>query len=390
MNGSNTRKSLRGHNPMLNVLSIVPYSFLPARFGGTISIARFNNYFSKQVNLVCVSTKSNDTSLAKGYELLNILSNSQLRYINLFYFFRLRSIIRRRKITHLLIEHPYYGWLGILLKRSTGVQLVVHSHNMEGLRRKSLGRWWWKLLWRYEKRVHRAADFSFFIQENDRQYAIEHFELSPSRCGTVTYGIDLDAPPAPAEKARAKEWVHQQHAIPPGNNILLFNGSFDYMPNLEGLNKIINLLNPALQQLKDFAYTIIICGKDIPVSISSKQYPNMIIAGYVDDILIYNKGADIFLNPVIEGGGIKTKLVDALGYDMHAVSTESGAIGVDPKICNEKLAIAPDGDWIEFTRLIIRQATLKNHTPAAFYAQFYWGTITANAARFIQTTNHPL
>jgi hypothetical protein len=54
---------------------------------------------------------------------------------------------------------------------------------------------------------------------------------------------------------------------------------------------------------------------------------NIIYAGFVDDISIYFKGADVFINPVSYGGGIKTKLVEALGYNLNAVSTSNGAIG---------------------------------------------------------------
>ena len=65
------------------------------------------------------------------YEVLNVLSNSKLRYINLFYFFTLRNIIRKKKITHFIIEHPYYGWLGFCSKWFCKIKLVVHSHNIE-------------------------------------------------------------------------------------------------------------------------------------------------------------------------------------------------------------------------------------------------------------------
>ena len=99
---------------MLNVLSLVSYRFLPPKMGGQKGIAFFYDYLAVHVNLTCVTTKENDPSAVSNYEVLNILSNSGLRYINIFYFFTLRKIIREKKITHLIIEHPYYGWLGVL------------------------------------------------------------------------------------------------------------------------------------------------------------------------------------------------------------------------------------------------------------------------------------
>ena len=81
---------------MKNVLSLVSYQFLPAKMGGQKGIAFFNRFFCKQVNLTCVTTKNNEPDYAEGYELLNIISNSKIRYINLFYFFTLQNIIKQR------------------------------------------------------------------------------------------------------------------------------------------------------------------------------------------------------------------------------------------------------------------------------------------------------
>jgi len=80
---------------------------------------------------------------------------------------------------------------------------------------------------------------------------------------------------------------------------------------------------------------------------------NIIYAGFVDDINLYFKGADIFINPVIDGGGIKTKVVEALGYDLSVISTQSGAIGIPEEITGGKLLVLPDNDWTEFARKII-------------------------------------
>jgi polysaccharide biosynthesis protein PslH len=365
---------------MIKVLSLVSYQFLPPRMGGQKAIALFYKYFTKQVDLSIVTTQNNDPALAEGYELLNILSNSATRYLNVFYFFTLRRIIRQKKITHLILEHPYYGWLGLLLKWFTGVKLVVRSHNIEGLRWKTINKWWWKILWHYERIIHRAAAHSFFIQESDRQYAIRKFGLKPDNCSVATYGIEWNQPPSVTEKQAAREWLQQQHGIPGDHCVLLFNGAFNYSPNLEALDLIIEKINPLLMQ-SSLSYTILICGKDIPERIVKANTPNLVIAGFVQDIDPYFRGSDLFLNPVITGGGIKTKLVEALGNNMNAVSVENGAEGVDPGICGGKLLVTGNNDWPVFVKAVLQLASLQKDIPPAFYRHFYWDTITANAAR---------
>ncbi|MBC7828796.1 MAG: glycosyltransferase family 4 protein [Chitinophagaceae bacterium] len=368
---------------MINVLSIVSYPVLPALVGGQKGIALFYKYFSKYVNLVCVATKKNDPLKAEGYTVLNILSNSPFRYINIFYFFTLKKIIRERKISHLLLEHPYYGWLGVLLKKFCGIKLIVHSHNIEALRWKALGKWWWKILWQYEGWAYRQADVNFFKQDDDRTYAIRRFKLHPEKCVEITYGIEQSFPPSPEEKQAARKYLLQEHSIPANHHILLFNGAFNYLPNLNGLKYIIHQIHPALQQINDFQYTILLCGKDIPAQISQNKIPGVVFAGFVPDIAVYFKGADIFLNPITEGGGIKTKLVEALGYDMNAVSTQNGAIGIDPALCNNKLTVVTDSNWHSFADFIYRASRNKTHIPPAYFEHFYWGDIARLAALFI-------
>ncbi len=361
----------------LNVLSLVSYNILPAKMGGQKGIALFNEYFSKKVNLICITTKNNDSSLAKYYKMLNVLSNSPLRYINLFYFFILKQVIKSRKISHLIIEHPYYGWLGVLLNVFCKVKLIVHSHNIEALRFKSTGKWWWKILWHYEKWTYTKANSVFFITAEDLNYAVENFNLPISKCIVVTYGTEIDEIPTSIEKENAKNEICKTHKISAKEKILFFNGTLDYGPNLDAANIILEKINPLLLSAKDFKYKIIICGKGLPNSYNELidfKDKNIIYAGFVNDIKQYFLAADIFINPVIDGGGIKTKLVEALGYNISVVSTVSGAIGMPHAITKDKMEVVDDNDWEMFTKKILSINT-NSTTPNDFFEHFYWGDI---------------
>jgi polysaccharide biosynthesis protein PslH len=373
---------------MANVLSLVSYKIFPAKLGGQKGVALFNKYFSKHHTLTCVTIKDNDPSFA-DYKVLNILSNSKLRYVNIFYFFTLRRIIKENSISHLIIEHPYYGWMGILLKWFCKVKLIVHSHNIEGLRFKSTGKWWWGILWHYEKVVHRAAHHSFCITEEDRRYMIRCFSLKEEKTTVITYGIEWNEPPAAEERLQAKSELCRKYSADEKNSIYLFNGTLNYGPNLDAVKNIVDKINPYLlaQYLK---YKIVICGKDLPKEMNELRDhadKNVIYAGFVDDISLYFKGCDVFINPVAEGGGIKTKLVEALGYDLNTVSLPNGAIGVPKDLCNGKLLIAEDNDWERFAELMKDATTTRKTIPASFFDHFYWDNIAKKAADTI-TNSH--
>lgn len=354
--------------------------------GGQKGIASFYKSFSKLLAVTIVSTKNNENSGGLDAEFLPVLSNSQTRYCNPFLFFTIKKIIRKRKSSHLILEHPYYGWLGILIKWLLKTKLIIHSHNIESLRFKSTGKWWWSILWQYEKFTHRCADINFFITDEDRKYAIDHFKLIPEKCHTITYGFDLSAPPSDDEKRESKLLLQQEYDIPKENKILLFNGTLDYKPNLDALNNILNYINPILLKNETFHYTILICGKGLPSSYDNlieHRKNNIIFAGFVDDITIYFKGADIFLNPVIDGGGIKTKLVEALGYNLCCISTVEGAIGVPQNVCGNKLKIINKVSWNEFANSIMNTSSEGGKVGKEFFDHFFWDKIAENAVNEI-------
>jgi polysaccharide biosynthesis protein PslH len=367
----------------MKIISLVSYPFLPARSGGQKGIALFYKYFSAHVPVTIVTTKKNQPGLADGYVIKNILSNASTRYVNPMIFFRIRKLILEQKATHFILEHPYYGWLGILVKKFCRVKLVVHSHNLEGNRWKSLGKWWWPLLWRYEKLTHRHADYNFFIQDADRKYAIKAFGLDEQKCMTVSFGTEIPAAPSSELQHSSAKILRQQLDIPEEKHLLLFNGAFNYPPNREALENLLFKVNPILQDL-GLSYRLLILGLNIPEQLMRTGFPDTLLLGFAENLELYLSGCEIFLNPILSGGGIKTKLVEALAYDLNAVSTETGAIGVDAGICGGKLVICTDGDWQAFANSVARAIEIHASTPDSFYRVFYWENIARRAAAFIQ------
>lgn len=366
---------------MTNVLSLVPYKIFPATLGGQKSISQFNEYLSRYHKLICVTVRENDPGSA-SFEILNILGSSRFRYINFLYFFRLKSLIKSRRISHVILSHPYYGWLGLLLKKSCKIKLIVRSENVESQRFKSLGKGWWKLMYVYERMVHRRVDYTFAITETDRDFFVKAYKVGLSKISVIPFGIKLQHPPAPEAEANSKSVLRRRYNILPGTTLILFNGAFRYHPNLEALKIIERQIDPLLTK-ENIPYTIIVCGTGLEhYHFKSKKIIN---AGFVDDIELYLQGTDIFINPVISGGGIKTKLVEAIGYGKTAVSTVTGAFGVDVKFCGSKLLIVRDKDWDGFTMKILEATNVFDETPPSFYEHFYWDNIARKTASIIDS-----
>lgn len=381
---------MTSENSRLNILAIIPYRVRPVTTGGQKSIALFYDYFSKLVNLTGITVKSaTENKREYSYELIPLFSDSATRYINPAYFFSLRKIIKRKKITHVMIDHPYFGWLGILLKSMLGVKLIVRSHNIEGLRFKSMGKWWWKILWNYERKVHRSANINFFVTEEDRQYAIDHFAINKNTCTVIPFGIDKENAPSPDEKLTAKGIVCKRHNLDKSKTLLLYSAALNYPPNVMGLDFILEELNPLLLQSAQ-PYNILISGSKLAQQYNNLEaYVNQHItyAGFVDDIDQYFAAADIFLNPIAEGGGIKTKAVEALGANCTLISFQNGAIGIPANIAGEKLKVVPNNDAQAFTNRILAACnTASPNIPESFFLFFSWRNIAQRAKDKISET----
>ncbi|MBK8141632.1 MAG: glycosyltransferase family 4 protein [Chitinophagaceae bacterium] len=369
---------------MKKVLVIAPYPYLPYFSGGQKFIAQFLEYFANEVNLTVISVQENDFSLVKNYRTIPLLKKSFYRYIDLSLVKKISNEIKLNKYDAIIWEHPYYAWLAFSVKKRTGIQTIIHTHNIEHQRFRSTGRWWWPLLKLYEKWSFKKADKLFFITPEDKDFAIGSWKTDSAKCIHLPFGITIKE--HPSDNISCKETIRQQHAIAPDEKIILFNGLLRYKPNLDALKYILESINPLLLAAPSFRYKIIVCGKDLPAeldSLTSYADKNIIFAGFVENIETYFKAADIFLNPVQSGGGIKTKMVEAIAYGATVIATESGAAGLDKKVCGNKLVTVPDNDWAAFAEKVLENSKTSINTPAGYYETYFWGNIVKKIASVI-------
>ena len=364
---------------------IAPYRFLPAVNGGHKAIEQLYSYIGELTKVVVVSVTSNEESLARKFRLVKIFSNGVLHYINPLLYFKLRKLVREEGITHIITEHPYMGWLLFLLKKSLRISWVMRSHNIEAMRFKTIGKWWWKIMWAYEKWVCRHADMTFFITKEDKDWAMKNYSLPEEKGTVITFGIDRKMAPLANERGEATVLIREQYRIPSSHRILLFNGDLGYAPNEEAVRLIAEKVYPSLLQ-SQFAFTILICGRHLDHHLIADiaKAEHIIYAGFVDDIRPYFLAADVFINPVLSGGGIKTKLVEALSFNCNAVCTVSGAMGIPFDIAGEKLVVVADNDWTAFVKAIV-DANTASSIPDEFYKSFYWGNIARKALTSLES-----
>lgn len=358
---------------MNKIAVIIPYRFVPPSNGGHSAAFGFCEFLAKEREVVVIST-TNNKNTPLPFHLVKLFTDRFYKYFSPAVFIKLWRYFQQEKITHCITQQPFIALIALPVARILGIKLYIYAHNIEFQRFKSIKKSWWRLIWLVEWWMYRSADAMLFISEEELQEAILLFRLVPERCISVPFGTRYPTPPTGRDAAR--QAVIKKHDLNPDNFILLFFGSLSYQPNTKALEDILNKINPILLKKANYHYKILICGGGLPErfdKLAAYQVQQIEYVGFVDDIEQYVQAADVALNPVITGGGVKTKLIEAIAMGTIVVSTTSGAKGVNPMVCGAKLRIVPDEDINGLVDVILSLKNAKNPpTPDSFYKTYYW------------------
>lgn len=272
------------------------------------------------------------------------MASNQWRYLDFSAPFRFVGLLRRHDL--LMVDQPFWAGPAMLLAGLAAKPLVLHTHNIEFERFKSMGKSWWRLLKPWELLAMKRADFVLFITEEDRLSAIKTAGIAPEKTFVAGYGTHRRQPPPPGGQRQLRQRLGL-HKGP----VFLYYGQLGYQPNAEGAAVILRHLLPRLQQEVPDCQ-VVIAGKGLPKHLAAEaaRHPRVIAPGFVEKLDDWIMAADVVLNPILTGGGIKTKVIDALALNATVISTQSGAWGVNRQVCGGKLKVVQDSDWQEFTR----------------------------------------
>lgn len=209
--------------------------------------------------------------------------------------------------------------------------IVFDDHNAEYvLQRRALesdllrpGRWpaalyslvQWRRLVRYERTVCGWADGVVVVSEADAR-AVERLlpALSPL---IVPNGVDV-------------ERYHPQLAdsLPLRHPAVVFTGKMDFRPNVDAMVWFYERVWPLLRAAVSDVH-LYVAGKSPHARLSPlAQDPSVTVTGYVEDILPYFGGADVYVVPLRVGGGTRLKVLEAMAAGLPLVSTTLGVEGI--------------------------------------------------------------
>jgi sugar transferase (PEP-CTERM/EpsH1 system associated) len=168
-------------------------------------------------------------------------------------------------------------------------------------------------MFEYERQACRSAAHVIAVSAVDTQRFRERFQAE--RISDVPTGVDLEyfRPDANAEPIAD----------------LVFTGSMDWLPNIDGIRWFAQEVLPLIRQRRP-ACTVAVAGRRPAAEVEElgKRDPGVIVTGTVPDIRRYLWGASIAIVPLRIGGGTRLKIYESMAAGVPIVSTTVGAEGL--------------------------------------------------------------
>jgi glycosyltransferase involved in cell wall biosynthesis len=335
----------------MRILHIIPYNELvPAKNGGALRCFHLAQEMSKFSELTILTYQPR--SAFKNTELLNVeivnptptkIANLFIRKLHHALSFRfwmrtmkgpadivvlefapkLKELLRRKHYDVVVFEHLNSMLLGKICKRYSPKTIrIVDQHNVDhllfkqekGLQSKKNIKSYQRLK-KLESNIHHYADFFFACSDKDKGL-FEELNNNAIRGFVIPNGTKkVELSVFPNEKTN--------------NKTLIFCGSLDYTPNINGLLWFYSKIWPQLiKAIPDIELTIIGRNGHHPHYESLKNAPGINFIGEVDDVTPYYHQNHIAIVPLLEGSGTRLKILEAMQMGNPVVSTTIGAEGI--------------------------------------------------------------
>jgi glycosyltransferase involved in cell wall biosynthesis len=230
---------------------------------------------------------------------------------------KLISTLQSKKFDIVQLEGlPTMNYLGDVRSHSAA-KIVYRAHNVEhGLWKRvaagatGLKKIYLELLTRrletYEREQLNSADGIAVITDGDAM------QLRDMGCTLPILHLPFAVP---------LEQAPQQQP----NNVFFHIGAMDWEPNLEAMRFLTTQIWPIIREQRPGA-VLRLAGRKMPDSFQSGN--GIVVDGEVPDAYAYMRENGILLTPLLSGGGMRIKLIEAMALARAVVSTSVGIEGI--------------------------------------------------------------
>lgn len=221
---------------------------------------------------------------------------------------------------------------------------VVDAHNVEAMiwhrnvlvERNIFKKGYFYLQWKKMEMFERKnfPRFTRAITVSTQDSSIVSGWMPKQKVDVVANGVDID--------------FFKTKNIPKRKHSLVFTGSLDWRPNVDGLLHFLDTSFLIIQkQVPDCHFVIV--GRN-PMQVLRDKVKGMKgveLTGTVQDVRQYIDEAEVYVVPLRVGGGSRLKILEAFSMEQAVVSTSVGAEGLDV-VPDENIILVDNGEDFAF------------------------------------------
>ena len=167
----------------------------------------------------------------------------------------------------------------------------------------------------YERKVCQAVDRVVAVSQADaeimrREFQVDKVDWAPTGVDTASFAPPQEPPEPVAD--------------------LVFIGSMDWMPNIDGVVWFADEVLPKIRARRPET-SVAVVGRSPGAAIQAlgRDLPNFTVTGTVPDVRPYLWGSKVSIVPLRIGGGTRLKIYESMAAGVAVVSTTIGAEGLE-------------------------------------------------------------
>jgi len=199
---------------------------------------------------------------------------------------------------------------------------------------------------KYESKSYGLVDKVLYVSHLDAEYSKVLHPYFKDKFDSLTLGVEI-----PKEN---------QISIPEHDYSLVFSGVMDYGPNEDAAIYFTRDIFPKLRKIIP-SCTITLAGKNPSKDLLELQSENVIVTGFVDDMIQTITKSSIYISPLRYGSGTKNKILEAMAAGMPVMLSSVSREGINGLIDQENCIFVEDNEWIEKIVTLFSNAELRRN-----------------------------
>jgi len=289
----------------------------------------FSEEFTEYQNKTHFESVFIDTKIKILNTLKSLLKRSSLqadRFFSKEMILKLELLFLQEKFDVVILESVFVGKYIETIRKFSQAKILLRVHNIEYLIWERLSKqtknpfkkiayyYLAKSLQRFELSLFNTIDGYMPITEVDYQFFKEKYPTLNSQ--VIPFAIDLSS------------YQIQNRKIDETGISFFHIGSMNWQPNIEGMVWFLeNVWKKAVE--KHPHITLTLAGKGNKAFFGNKNFKNVQIFDFVEDVQQFMNTHDIMVVPLLAGSGMRIKIMEGLALGKPIITTPIGAEGIE-------------------------------------------------------------